>query len=262
MNIKDFYKNYDEGSRLNHSRSRQLELITTNRLISEHFDPKGNLLELGSGHGTYADYWSKHVEKVVATDLVSENVEFMRTRFQNRKNIEVHEVNAIDLSIFKDCYFDTVLNLGPYYHLQNKGDRLLSLTECKRVSRKNGIIAVAYINKYFAHALYVKYGKLFSEQEYKLFTANNYSKLGRIDDFMSFSYFSSPSEVESEIVESGIKIIGNYGVDGPFGLFPESLDKFTDEDYQVFSDFHYSTCHEASTLGMSSHGLFLGINYA
>jgi ubiquinone/menaquinone biosynthesis C-methylase UbiE len=59
-------------------------------------------------------------------------------------NICAIQGNALDLSIYPDDTFNITLVLGPMYHLFTSEDKLKCLKEAERVTKKSGIIFIAY----------------------------------------------------------------------------------------------------------------------
>jgi ubiquinone/menaquinone biosynthesis C-methylase UbiE len=47
--------------------------------------------------------------------------------------------------MIKDEQYDVSLMLGPMYHLQEEKDRIKALKELKRVTKKNGLVFVAFM---------------------------------------------------------------------------------------------------------------------
>ena len=59
--------------------------------------------------------------------------------------IEAEQGDAVDLSRFEDNIFDVTVVLGPLYHLYEDEDICKAISEAIRVTKKNGIIMMAYI---------------------------------------------------------------------------------------------------------------------
>lgn len=72
-------------------------------------------------------------------DLSKELLEQAKKRITELKveNVKsINQVNAIDLSLYKDNYFDTVFLFGPIYHLTNIIERISCIKEVYRVLKK------------------------------------------------------------------------------------------------------------------------------
>ena len=52
--------------------------------------------------------------------------------------------NAKDLSMIEDNTYDLTLLFGPMYHLITEEEKLQALKEAKRITKKDGIIMIAY----------------------------------------------------------------------------------------------------------------------
>ena len=146
-NLINYYNKFNEEKRLN-SRHGQVEFITSLKYIHEYLkgmnDPK--ILDVGAGCGRYSILLADEGYDVTAVELVKHN---LRVIEKKSKKVKAYQANAIDLSKFKSETFDLVLLFGPMYHLCNKNDKIKALLEAKRVTKKNGIIMVAYcMNEY------------------------------------------------------------------------------------------------------------------
>ena len=69
-----------------------------------------------------------------------------------RLGIDTAVGDVRDLSEFRDESFDVVLCLGPLYHIGELTQRKKCISECLRVLRRGGILAAAYISKFFVFA--------------------------------------------------------------------------------------------------------------
>ena len=181
----------------------------------------------------------------------------MEEKFHENHNIKILKLDAKNLSSINDSIYDIVLCFGPYYHISNSSDRYMVINECKRICKKNGIIAFAYINKFYANAMYIKNGIYFSKSDYELLSNGDYSKLGHKDAFLGISYFSSPEEIENELKLNKLTVIDHVATDGIYGLFHQRIDEMSESEYEALLKFHSENCRNYSTLGMSSHGMVI-----
>ena len=68
--------------------------------------------------------------------------------------MKAYQGNALKLSRFADETFDVTLLLGPMYHLYTFEDKVKALCEAKRVTKKNGLIFVAYLMNDYGVLMY------------------------------------------------------------------------------------------------------------
>ena len=80
-----------------------------------------------------------------AVELVKSNVDIFKNNIKKDMDITVTQGNALDLSMYEDNTFDITLVLGPIYHLFKKQDIDKAIKEAIRVTKKGGIIYIAFI---------------------------------------------------------------------------------------------------------------------
>jgi len=168
--------------------------------------------------------------------------------------------DATDLSKYKDESFDIVLCMGPLYHLTEQGDREKCMSECIRVLRKGGILAVTYINRLFIYPFLVMSDIKFLNTD----LAEKLTMTGTIthDDpncFWTDSYYAIPEEIENEFKEKHLKVIDHLAQDGLSPSFlRDRIDNTSKEEFKIWCEYHYSVCRQKSILGSSNHGIIFG----
>lgn len=144
--IIDYYDSYDEEGRLFRDNGHQIEWITTMSYFKRLFKPEAYILDGCAGTGNYSFQLAELGHKVVAGDIVPHNVDIIREKQRIRPVLaDMYTGSITDLSRFDSGIFDVVLNMGAFYHIGNE-DRQLAMTECLRVLKPGGLLAVSYIN--------------------------------------------------------------------------------------------------------------------
>lgn len=254
------YENYDEENRLTTNNSRKIEFITTLKALDNILPQNGKILDCAAGTGIYAFHYAEHSYDVTALDITPKHVEYMNKKLkQTNYNIKTAVNNATSLSDFKDESFDIVLCMGPIYHLINIDLRKKCISECKRVLKKDGILVVSYINKFYAFPYVATSDKRFLNMD----LANTLIKTGTIrhDDpncFWTDSYYSTPEEMESLLSYFNFQIIDHLATDGLSPFLKDKVDNMNGEEYKTWCDYHYMVCRQKSILGASNHGLIIG----
>src|SRR5437764_1685099 len=125
-----------------------LEGARTKELIARHL-PAGSLsiLDVGGGAGYYASWLAKMGHHVAMLDPVPLHVDRARIAAGEPAAFHAQVGDARDLP-FEDGMFDAVLLLGPLYHLLESHDRLRTLREARRVSKRGGTVFAAAISRY------------------------------------------------------------------------------------------------------------------
>lgn len=253
--LKKFYAEYNENERLFKSKSHSVEYHTNMHFLKNLLPKKAKIIELWAGHWAYSIKLANLWYNVTATDIVPEYVDAMQKIINKNKlkNITTQVIDATDLSKFKENEFDAVLIFGPYYHLRTYQLRKKLLQEAKKIVKKSGFIALAYINRNTTLAYYSKYNIFFSKKEYQEILKKDYKKTNYSDAFLNISFFTSPEEIEKEIKEVKLKIKKHYTCDGLYALLKEYIEKTTKDEFDAILNYHIKTCEVPSNLWASLH---------
>ena len=139
-NLKEYYNKFNEDKRLSRRRG-QIEYITTMKYIHKYIKHNDKIIELGAGTGAYSISLANEGYDITALELVKHNLKQIEAKSNKVKTILG---NAINLKEIKDNTFDLTLIFGPMYHLITKEEKIKALYEAKRITKKDGIIMIAY----------------------------------------------------------------------------------------------------------------------
>jgi ubiquinone/menaquinone biosynthesis C-methylase UbiE len=256
----NLYKKINEENRLDYDRARNIEFIITTKIIDQYLKPEDKILDLGCGVGKYSLHYNQIGHFVWATDIVPKHIDKLHIEIDQKKlnGIKCSIDDATNLLRFKQNSVDFLFCLGPYYHLRTFDERQRCLSECFRVLKPNGFLAIAYINRIFAIYYYAKNNIYLSKDIISKLSDKNVEENFGIDDFLDNCFLTTPSEIEKEIEENeNFEIIDHAGVDSINSMIPEQLNKMTDIQWQQWCYFNFQTCKERTTIGMSSHGLVI-----
>ena len=56
----------------------------------------------------------------------------------------------------------------------------------------------------------------------------------------------------------GLKIVEHFAQDGLSPILSQQVDKWDENQFRIWCDYHYSVCREQSTLGASNHVVIIG----
>ena len=248
--ITTYYENYDEEGRLTRDNAHLPEYLTTIRYFDKLFAPGSRILDACAGAGRYAFYLANKGHTVTACDLSQHHVDIIKSNPDAHKLEDISTCNTLDLSRFTDNSFDVVLCMGALYHLYDDKDKHQALSECVRVCKPGGIIAIAYITKI---------GAILTEMNDDASNIDILVKSAyRLDESISSVFVcAAPHEIEELAAEFGLEQMHHIGVDviGPVG---EKLNRASDEDFHRYMEFLYMVCEDPSYLGASIHGLWIG----
>ena len=144
-NVIDYYSRFDEWGRLDRE---PLEFIINWHYIKKYLPPQGKVLDNGAGPGKYAMELAKQGLEVTVSDLTPRLVEMAKMKAAELGLAEhfngFHVLNATSLDGLPSEAYDASLMLGPLYHLQKEEERIAAVKELFRVTKKGGIIFVAF----------------------------------------------------------------------------------------------------------------------
>lgn len=255
-NIVSYYENNDEDSRIIKPLSRRTEFLTTDFILERYLEPGSRILDIGSGPGIYSVHYAQKGFRVYARDIVPHNIEILKAKPEcSGFGINTGVADARDLSEFSDSSFDAVLCLGPIYHFGRTDDRNKCISECLRVLRPGGVLAVSYILKFFVYMHVIRRGSEYLTDEVRNQIMDSETALREVPENIWF--FDSPSEIGGLLGEFSITKLTNAGTDGIAVLMADTINSFSESEYEMWLKYHFATCEEPSILGYSNHGLYV-----
>lgn len=253
--LKKFYNEAcDEDTRLD-PKHRQLEFLTTDRYIKKYLKPNCRILEVGAGTGKYSLYYAEQGYKVNSIEYVQHNLDILKSKITDKMDIVAEQGDAIDLSRFEDNTFDIVLVLGPLYHLYTLEEVNKCISETKRVCKNDGIMMFAYLpNDSIMISWALLKGHLKSGYDNKQFD-ENFKMISEPSEIMRAFYID---EIESIMDLNGIEKINNISTSGVVPHFRNIIDNLSDEEFEIWKNYHYSSCERKEVQGYSTHMLYIG----
>lgn len=251
--LDTYYDGQKEDLRLVQSRRGQLEFMTTMHYIHKLLSPNANIIEVGAGTGRYSIALAREGHQVTAVELVEKNLEVLRKNSMGTKNINVVQGDALDLSRFQDEIYDMTLVFGPLYHLYEEKDRQKALEEAIRVTKKGGIIMVAFLS---VHGLLLNN---FYQGRWAFGIENNFSSDYQVRHFTEQLFTGFDIEEFEKMFEFlPVEWITTVSTDSILELV-KRIDGFSmsEEDFTIFSQFHLAHCEKRELLGYASHLLYL-----
>ncbi|MDW8802500.1 methyltransferase domain-containing protein [Clostridium sp. A1-XYC3] len=250
MELEKYYNKFCEDKRLTRKYG-QVEYITSMKYIHEYLgnNKKAKILDVGAGTGRYSVQLANEGYDVTAVELVKHNLGILKSKGSTAK---AFQGTALDLSRFSENTFDMTLVFGPMYHLYTLEDKVKALQEAKRVTKPSGVILVAYcMNEYSV----LTYG--FKENNIRDCIEN-----GKLTD--DFHVISEPKDLYDYVriedinklnEEAGLRRIKIIAADGPANYMRQVINAMDEETFQVFLNYHFSTCERPDLLGASAHTL-------
>ena len=133
------YESYDEDARLWRPGLGDLVRLRTWEILDRFVPAGGRVLDVGGGPGTHAAHLAARGDAVTLIDPVPRHVAQARARAVDRgaAPFAVCLGDATRLPMPSGSV-DTVVLMGPLYHLAERADRLVALAEARRVLRPGG----------------------------------------------------------------------------------------------------------------------------
>ncbi len=245
------YNKFCEDKRLTRKHG-QVEYITSMKYIHKYLEqlPKdAKILDIGAGTGRYSIALAEEGYDVTAVELIKYNLGILKLKSDK---VKAYQGTALKLKRFENDTFDITLVFGPMYHLYTFEDKVKALSEAKRVTKPGGIILVAYImNEYSI----LTHG--FKDNCMKESIAS-----GKVDD--AFHVIAEPEDLYDYVrlediaaynEAAGLERIQIIAADGPANYMRQTLNAMDDETYELFVQYHLSTCERPELLGASAHTL-------
>ncbi|MCL2198678.1 MAG: class I SAM-dependent methyltransferase [Defluviitaleaceae bacterium] len=251
----DHYSNYDEDARLGYKHG-QVEFLTTMRYIEKYLIQDAHVLEVGAGTGRYSRTIADMGYKVEAVELIQHNIEIFRKQITSTQKINITQGNALDLGMFENNTFDMTLVFGPMYHLYTEADKHQAISEALRVTKRGGVIFVAYCigdASILEDAFHRMKGSWVSEG------LNN----GKINP-ETFAITSQPQDIfELTRKEDIDRLMASFQVerlhyvatDMISRFLRESLSTMDDETFNLYLKYHYAVCERPDMVGLTHHSL-------
>ncbi len=151
------YTGADENSRLTRQNITKIEFDTTMHLLAPYLKSGADVCELGAATGRYSLSFAKMGCTVTSVELVPDQVEILKKNAERKDlTIDIHLGSACHVPFIESGSQDICVILGPLYHLKIKSERDQAISEAKRILKPNGILAVAYISRFFVAGLFAQ----------------------------------------------------------------------------------------------------------
>lgn len=253
------YNEIDEENRLQSTKARRVEYISTVESLEEYFFHGMDIFDCGCGVGIYSLMYAKKGANVTALDIVPKHIQRL-SEIATSENISLTSVvgDARNLSRFPSGKFDLTLCLGPLYHLITEEDQTACIRECIRLTKDNGIIAFAYISPFSVFPCVIRgdMNRTTLELAKKIVKDKRISSEDKLC-FWTDNYYYSPDDIELKLKMNNIEIIDHLATDGQSITFQSVVNKLDEREFSVWMDYHRLICRERSVLGSSNHGLVI-----
>ncbi|MBQ1893293.1 MAG: class I SAM-dependent methyltransferase [Clostridia bacterium] len=251
--LENYYLTHDEDGRLL-SKHGSVEFITTMKYIGEYLAgvPSPSVLEVGAGTGRYSVTLAKEGLSVTAVELFEHNLGILKSKLDGSEPIRVIEGNALDLSMLDTGSFDLTLLLGPMYHLYTREEKLRALSEAVRVTKKGGIIMVAYCMNDPVIIQYVFAAGHLEEVLAGNMLTRDWHTISRERDLFEMV---RPEEIASLDDGMPVERLKLVATDGASHYMSGIVDGMDDTTFGKWIEYHLAVCEREDLIGASNHTL-------
>ena len=248
--LEQYYNKFKEDHRLT-TRHGKVEFSVSmekiHELIKERKIEHPKILDLGAGTGRYSVALAREGFDVTAVELVKHNLDILLSKHEM---VKCWPGDARYLHFLEDNTFDITLIFGPMYHLHTEEDRLKVFEEAKRVTKKGGIIFVAYImNEYSILTYCFKQGNLKQCLEKQSITSD-FKAITTDEDLYSYVRLEDIDDLNKK---AGLLRIKIFAPDGAADYMRRELNAMDEETFEQFIKYQLAVCERAELLGASSH---------
>lgn len=260
--VRDFYNEgvQYEWDRLKH---HSVEFEITTRHLKPYFTRKVNIADIGGGPGRYSFHYAKQGHSVTLLDLSPENIKYARQKAED-ENIELydfHSSSATSMPMLKDSSFDVVLCFGPMYHLKNKDEHFQVISECRRILKPDGVLAMVFLTPW-SHAFSSIENvpeRMLELKDYYFSLVDNQRNLSDQDLPFPNGWNPKPENIRGYMEGYFFKTEKIIGVETPFGRHFERRQHELDQNVaDVWLEYIFKLSTEKSLLGACEHLLYIG----
>lgn len=251
--LEIYYNKFNEEKRLN-SRHGQIEFRTSMKYIHDVIDhtrpvSEIKILDIGAGTGRYSVALANEGYDVTAVELVKYNLGILKSK---KSSVKAMQGNALKLSKLKDDQFDVTLLFGPMYHLFGHEDKKKALSEAKRVTKPGGVILVAYCMNEYSVITYAFKERHVLECMEEGRLSKDFKTLSKPEHLYDYMRLDEIAELNAELNLERIKIVTP---DGPANYLRPYLNQLTEEEFELFFQYHLATCERMDLMGAAAHTL-------
>ena len=262
-NIIDFYNKFNEADRMTRE---SLEFMRKKEIIERYLHKDSmTVADIGGATGSFSFWLAQNGHKVNLLDITPLHLETAK-QYEKTSGILLESIIVGDARNlpYGENSFDIVLLMGPLYHLLERKDRLLALSETYRVLKPHGILICDTITR-FASALDGYFTGMIYDEDFFPIIKNDILTGKHIDNskkqiYFTDAYFHTHKEIAQEILCAGFGIKETLAVESFGWLINDINEKIEDEIYkEKILQIIKMLEKEESLIGISGHLMTIAI---
>lgn len=237
----------------------QLEKIRTQEIIHRYLKQGMIIADIGGATGAYSFWLHDLGYQAHLLDAAEFHIELAKktSEEKNKPLASILQGDARQLP-YADEQFDLVLLFGPLYHLQEKEDRVKSITEAKRVLKPGGTLLTATISRYASlfdgywqgHIDDPAFEKIMQQD---LQTGKHTNPVNN-PMYFTDAYFHTQQEIKDEFTAAGFNHYNTIAIEGFGWLVPDFLNRWNDKVWkEKLLQYIRQTEKETLMIGISAH---------
>jgi ubiquinone/menaquinone biosynthesis C-methylase UbiE len=249
--LENYYNKFCEDKRLTRKHGN-VEFVTSMKYIHKYLEKlpsNAKILDVGAGTGRYSVALAEEGYDVTALELVKYNLGILK---QKNSNVKAYQGNALNLKRFDSDSFDMTLIFGPMYHLLTMEEKKKALHEAVRVTKSGGYILVAYCMNEYSIIVHGFKDNYINESIENGKVNEDFRVTPKTEDLYDYVRLEDIQEINESAAVERIQIIS---ADGPANYMRQTLNAMDSETYELFLQYHLSTCERPELLGASAHTL-------
>ena len=230
-----------------------IEYQTTLRYIHKYLHPGAKILEIGAGTGRYSLALAQEGYDVTAVELVQHNLDILRSKITPDMTIRAMHGNALDLGMLAGERYDITLVFGPMYHLFSEADKKQAISEALRVTKKGGIVMVAYCITDGPIINYIFRLELFHLMVDKAILEPDSFRFHPENGFL-FEHVTK-ADIDNLMEGFDTQRLHYVATDGLPSFLQQELEDMDEGTFQAVLRYHLSVCERPDLVGATAHSL-------
>lgn len=261
--VERYYDSQVEREWAREARHRT-EFAVTRRALAQYLPPPpARIADVGGGPGRYALWLAGRGYEVTLVDLSQANLEYARERAADAgvKLAGCVHADARDLRMLPEAEFDTVLLMGPLYHLIELEDRTRARDQARRIGKPGGWIFASFITRYAALRWAARNDPGLSgdsRAKHDELLARGYAASDREGQGFPNAYFARPAEVEPLMEAGGFETVALIGCEPLVSQNEEGVNALAGDLWEAWVEWNYRLGYEPTLRGAADHLLYVG----